>query len=216
MLAVSFVCRAAGALVKLALILAAGAMAGTMAGEKQTQSDPLREPRTNMFIAALLEWGAGSASVTVRNLSESGALVEGAAMPPTDAEVRLVRGSLSAAGTVAWVTERRCGLRLEGPVPVALWMAKPGNVGQAEIDAAVRRIKAGQAVTPLPNVTVPGSLLASEPDLTASIRALEAQLAAVSDELASDPETVVRHSTQLQTLDLMAQGLARLREGVGR
>jgi len=187
-----------------------------MAGEKQTQSDPLREPRTNMFIAALLEWGAGSASVTVRNLSESGALVEGAAMPPTGAEVRLVRGSLSAAGTVAWVTERRCGLRLEGPVPVALWMAKPGNVGQAEIDAAVRRIKAGQAAaTPLPNFAVPGSSLASEPDLAASIRALEAQLAAVSDELASAPETIVRHPEQLQTLDLLAQGLARLRGRVG-
>lgn len=176
------------------------------------RAEPHRDPRTKMFIAALLEWDAGSTPVTVRNLSEHGALVEGAGLPPTGAAVRLVRGTLSAAGVVAWASARRCGLRVSELIAVAPWMAKPVNVAQAEIDAAVRRIKAGQlmppgaALAPLP---------AGEPDLAASIRALEAQLATVSDELASTPETIARHPEQLQTLDLLPQGLARLRGRVG-
>lgn len=184
------------------------AIASGEAGRAESQ----REPRTNMFIAALLEWDAGSTPVTVRNLSEHGALVEGAGLPPTGTTVRLVRGALSAAGAVAWANERRCGLRLEGLVAVAPWMAKPGNARQTEIDAAVRRIRAG-------HIMPPGAALASspvsEPDFAVSIRALEAQLAAVSDEFASTPETIARHPEQLQTLDLLAQGLARLRERVG-
>ncbi|GAC1582021.1 MAG: hypothetical protein NVS3B5_16300 [Sphingomicrobium sp.] len=54
----------------------------------------------------------------------------------------------------------------------------------------------------------------AKPSLEASIRELEAQLAEVSDELASASETVARHAEQLQTLDLLAQGLARLRAQV--
>ena len=178
-------------------------------GEQGAAHEPARAARTNLFIAAVLEWGGGSAPVTVRNLSETGALIEGAVLPLAGIDVRLVRGSLVAAGTVAWAKDRRCGLTLSDPVPVALWMAKPGNVGQAEIDAAVRRIKAGQAIAALPPTAAP------DQDLAASIRALEAQLDAVSEELASDSETVARHAEQLQTLDLLAQGLARLRGQVG-
>lgn len=176
------------------------------------RAEPQREPRTNMFIAALLEWDAGSTPVTVRNLSDHGAMAEGAGLPPTGTTVRLVRGTLSAVGVVAWASERRCGLRIQELVAVAKWLAKPVNAAQAEIDAAVRRIKAGQSMPP---ASVIASSPASEPDLAASIRALEAQLAAVSDELASSPETIARHMEQLQTLDLLAQGLARLRGRVG-
>jgi len=172
--------------------------------------EPPRAARTNLFIAAVLEIGTASLPVTVRNLSESGALIEGAALPPEGTHVRLVRGSLAAAGKVAWLRERRCGLRLTDPVPIALWMAKPGNVGQAEIDAAVRQIKAGK-----PLAEPPAAEPTAAPDLVATISELEAQLAAVSDDLASAPETVARHAGQLQTLDLLAQGLVRLRLLVG-
>jgi len=86
-------------------------------------------------------------------------------------------------------------------------MAKPPNVRQEEVDAAVGRIKAGQALAAAPHP--PKTAIAAH--FAASIGALEAQLAAVSDDLASNPKTVAPHADQLQALDLLAQGLARLR-----
>ncbi len=136
--------------------------------------EPPRAARTNLFIAAVLEIGSASLPVTARNLSESGALIEGQALPPAGSAIRLVRGSLAAAGSMAWVHDRRGGLKLTDPIPIALWMAKPGNVGQADIDAAVRRIKAGQAVA------APAVSPAAVPSLADSLRELEQLLAAVS------------------------------------
>ncbi|MEO5640860.1 MAG: hypothetical protein ABIQ98_03730 [Sphingomicrobium sp.] len=188
--------------------------------------DELREARTNLFIAAVLQWSGGSSAVTVRNLSASGALVEAGSLPPAGSVVRLVRGTLAASGTVAWSEARRCGIRLDGTVVIALWMAKPCNLRQAEIDEAVRRIKAGGslsgggaavapavAVAPAGAAAAPGSDQRSAPDasLADRVRALEALLVAVSDDLAADPATVARHAGELQKLDLLAQGLARLR-----
>jgi hypothetical protein len=178
-------------------------------GEQQAGRDDPRDPRTNLFIAAVLEADGASLPVTVRNLSDYGALVEGPALPALGTAVRLLRGSLHAAGTVAWSSGRRCGLRLTDPVPVALWMAKPGNVAQAEIDAAVRALRAGRAAPSPPEADT-----VAAPELSVKIRDLEALLDTVSDDLAAAPETVARHSAQLQSLDLLAQGLAKLRASV--
>ncbi|MEO6248672.1 MAG: hypothetical protein ABIO85_08865 [Sphingomicrobium sp.] len=173
--------------------------------------EPVRARRTNLFISAVLHVGATTIPVTIRNLSAHGALVEGTTLPPVGTEVRLVRGSLGSVGAAMWVSERRCGLSLEGPIAAEQWLAKPGNLGQAEIDAAVQRIKAGQVPVP----TTLAIALLGDSDLPASVRTLEAQLAAVSDALASSPETIARHGAELQSLDLLAQRLARLRRQVG-
>lgn len=179
-----------------------------LGGANRARSEAPRLPRTNMFIAAVIEFGGCSLPVTIRNLSVDGALVEGPGLPNAGTSVRLVRGSLSAAADVVWGGGQRCGLRLRNPVTVAHWMARPGTVRQVEVDLAVRRLKDGH----LP----PASPAAGPtPSLEASIQELEAQLAAISDALASAPETIARHPEQLQLLDLMAQGLARLRRRVG-
>ena len=194
--------------------------AGHGCGEQHVAArDVAREARTNMFITALLEWNGGSSPVTVRNLSASGALVEAGSLPPIPlaegSTVRLVRGGLAASGTAVWCDGRRCGIRLDGTVAVALWMAKPGNVTQAEIDEAVRQFKAGGAVplggAALASAPTTEQVSARQTSLAERVRELEALLLAVSDDLAADPATVARHAGELQKLDLLAQGLARLR-----
>lgn len=213
--------------------------AGSDPGVGSDPEEAVRTPRTNMFIAAVVEWSGATHPVTIRNLSLDGALIEGATMPPVETTVRLVRGALSASGTVAWASERRCGLRLDSGIAVALWMAKPGNLRQVEIDLAIRQIKAGAPIafpaqlvafpappvadpvatapalldpTPLSPTLTPPPTPAPRPPLTAQVAEFEAMLAAVSDALASDPATVARHLIPLQTLDLLAQKLARLKD----
>ena len=175
------------------------------------QIQPHRAVRTNMFIAALLRWDGCSAPVTVRNMSPGGALVEGATLPPPGTFATLCRGSLSVSGNVAWSNERRCGLHLTGMLDVAGWMARPDNTGQAQIDRAVQQYKSG--VGPLTTVPppLPAPPLSCGAQQVAQIRALEQLVADLSEALASDPETIIRHGAALQKLDLLAQGLERLR-----
>ncbi|GAC1582018.1 MAG: hypothetical protein NVS3B5_16290 [Sphingomicrobium sp.] len=55
---------------------------GSIGAEPVPETAPERAARTNLFIATVLEWDGSSAPVTLRNLSETGALIEDAVMPP--------------------------------------------------------------------------------------------------------------------------------------
>lgn len=177
----------------------------------QGQVKPHRDMRTNMFIAALLQWGGGSTPVTVRNMSPAGALLEGATLPPPGTPATLTRGSLSASGKVAWTSERRCGLHLTGLLDVACWMARPGNSRQAEIDRAVQHVKAGGDCLTAAPPPLPAPPFSCGAQQLAHIKVLEQLVADLGEALISDPETIIRHSAALQKLDLLAQGLERLR-----
>ena len=64
-----------------------------MIAEVAEEFDVRREPRTNMFVMATIYADTGSAPVKVRNLSSTGALIEGEVLPPLGATVRLRRAA---------------------------------------------------------------------------------------------------------------------------
>ena len=107
------------------------------------EADPRSDPRSHVFLMAVLATGATSHPVRVRNLSAQGALLEGGDLPPENATVSLKRGSLTAAGKVAWARGRHCGIRFIGPIAVAEWVDRAGVVGQQRIDAAVAEFRNG-------------------------------------------------------------------------
>ena len=176
----------------------------------QQERDAVRDPRTNMFMAAVLHWAGRSAPVTLRNLSPTGALVEGAVLPMAGELIHLVRGTLCADGNVAWSVGRRCGVRLGHLIDVAKWMAPPGKSQPTPIGLTA---EAGRHLAIPPPVPSPMSR-SIEPSPARLLRDLERLLLDVSNDLASDSATVARHGTQLQKLDLIAQGLVRLRGSV--
>ena len=75
--------------------------------------------RSNIFLLATLAARGGSWPVRIRNLSPTGALIEGGMILPQCAPVRLVRGSLTIAGTVMWHNRARAGIRFDGEIDVA-------------------------------------------------------------------------------------------------
>ena len=61
--------------------------------------------------------------VRIRNLSETGALIEGASLPGGRCPGP-VRGDLQVAATIAWSGGGRCGVRFDRPTPVRMdWQA---------------------------------------------------------------------------------------------
>src|SRR5690606_7676700 len=109
------------------------------------------DPRSNIFVAAVLNHDGASTPVRVRNMSRSGALVECAAPPAVQSAVRLCRGSLSVRGSVVWLSGERAGVRFDADVDVAAWLPK-GNrpEGQDQVDAIVHayRSQGGVGIHP--------------------------------------------------------------------
>jgi hypothetical protein len=167
------------------------------------------DPRTNMFLGAVIRGDGLSVPVKVRNMSVTGALVEGAILPEQCAEVELVRGSLVVSATVAWCSHGRGGLRFSSLVCVRDWLAPQANGAQQRIDETVRVLKLGAVPMPhrsgsqVETTSGPRSVELGE-DLLSVMRLVET----LCDDLSSDDEIVIRHGEKLQNIDIALQTIA--------
>src|SRR4051812_20135059 len=103
--------------------------------------DSRGESRTSIYLAAVLYCDGISSAVKIRNISATGALLEGEGLPAAGALVQLIRGGLIAHGLVAWSDSGRCGLRFSGTIDVPHW--RMINSDQQRVDEVVRLVKAG-------------------------------------------------------------------------
>lgn len=167
-------------------------------------------PRTNMFIAAILQGASGACPVRIRNMSRNGALIEGLAMPPQGLVVALVRGQLRATGEIAWRVGDRCGVRLYSTIAVTEWLANSANRQQGQIDRIVAEIKGGLAGSPA--ASAPSPMLPV--DVREDIDLLRLLLEAMGDDLTGAPATLIRHAATLQHLDIAGQMLDALKQAL--
>ncbi|MET1112736.1 MAG: PilZ domain-containing protein [Allosphingosinicella sp.] len=179
-------------------------------------------PRTNLLLAATAEVGGRSLPVRIRNLSETGAMVEGAGLPEAGLPLVLMRGDLQVAATVAWAAGGRRGVRFAGPTPVNEWTGgKPrpidctGLRDQRRVDAiqaearadppALRSLRASETpAAPPPPPTDLDNRLAEE------LGYVQRLLEGLGDELIADLLLIQRHGKSLQSLDLVGQILGHV------
>lgn len=180
--------------------------------ENERSADARTAPRSNMYIAGILCWAGSSTPAKIRNMSGSGALIEAAIIPAKNMPVRLVRGSLSAEGRVAWVEEGRCGLHFDAHISVRDWMAPARNSEQSRVDQTVAMLKAG--TLPLhesrreKESESAGDAHALEDQLAPDLREVCRLLEILGSELSGDDDVVRRHESALQSLDIAAQTIA--------
>ena len=137
------------------------------------------QSRANVFLSASMVVGTASLPVRVRNLSARGAFIDGGSLPPPGEAVRLVRGSLSADGEIAWAADGHAGVRFAGEIDVAEWVKRVGHVGQQRVDEAVvsiRRNEAPAPVWPLPSLDWIAAVLDSICERLAASSALTVEL----------------------------------------
>lgn len=167
--------------------------------------------RTNMFVMAAMSVGLISGPVKIRNLSTSGALIEGSSLPEVGTEVTLRRGKSAASGRVVWSSNGKAGIQMGNHVQVADWMPS-GLTHQNSIDHLVEMVKketqTSFGTTPASTAHVSRSELLSLADAISSL----------ADLLAEQEDLIMRFSSNLQTLDLASQVLRKLaieRENLG-
>jgi hypothetical protein len=183
-----------------------------------------RAPRKNLFLAGLIESGSLKAQVRIRNMSENGAMLEGAALPVAGSLLILKRGELEIGGTVAWSNAGRCGVRLDGMVHLDDWVAgkrlpAKGTAlsGQSKVDsiqAAIRLERLGEPSSEEGEpATGPVALFGKEDlhhRIGREIATIQRTLVANVDALSDDPLMLARYSSQLQALQSASELLDHL------
>ena len=163
-----------------------------------------------MFVMATIYAGDMSAPVKIRDLSPTGALIEGVQIPPVKSKVSLRRGILHTEGEIIWSRGGRAGMKFDAAVTVSHWL--PGGealVEQERVDAIFHGT--GQSELTAEPVT-----LLSHPVTAAEIKEVKAELETLADALAEDTDVLMRHSKQMQALDLAGQLLERLADATSR
>ena len=162
------------------------------------------QSRTHLFVAATLYADAGSSPVTIRNMSQSGALIEAAVLPDVGERVRLKRGNLEATGWITWRVARKAGVRLEAAVYVSDWMSRQGSAGQERVDTLVSIVRNDGSAPFLPPAEPIGRV-----SIEAELRQLRLELAALETALLKDVIMVATHP-EIQTLDISVQRIDRI------
>jgi hypothetical protein len=179
-------------------------------------------PRTNLLLAATADVNGRSLPVRIRNLSETGAMVEGAGLPDAGTPLVLLRGDLQVAATVAWAAGGRRGVRFAGPTPVNEWTGgKPraidctGLRDQRRVDAIQVEARAdamlGRALRSRSEAAAPPAALPQlDQRLADELGYVQRLLEGLGDELIADLLLIQRHGKSLQSLDLVGQILGHV------
>lgn len=186
--------------------------------DRMTASDELRrDPRKALLVAAELIAAGVSAAVKIRNLSTKGALVEADNLPSAGTALRLVRGPLSADGTMSWSTGGRGGIAFTAPIAVEDWVRGKLPPHQARVDALIEEIrKSGREPQSLAASALKPTLEQSDVAVGEDLRALAGLIAALEDALIDDPHVIARHGDALQKIDEAQQRIAALVRRINR
>ena len=158
--------------------------------------------RSRVMLAATLLARGLACNVRIRNVSETGALLEGDVLPDVGTQLILQRGEHEMNATVMWVRGGRCGVRFADLVTVSDWA---GVQPAAQADAL-----------PLPSSLLP-QLAVSDPSDAMLPRRIGEEIAyvqrlidSIGNELVANPVFVNRYQRALQNFDLASQILGHL------
>jgi len=164
------------------------------------------EARSNIFVDATIASDGMCGPIRIRNLSSVGALIEGQKVPSEGSRVRLSRGDLRIAGTIAWQNGERAGVCFDSVVSVPEWLPRSRRGQQQRIDKVVHALKSS-APGPAGSVVLP---VQSPMDLRTELLGLEHSLRRIAEDLAHDIAMCELHLHDVQLIDIAAQTLARV------
>lgn len=171
------------------------------------QDDPRSDPRSNVFLTAVLCAGGAQTNVRIRNLSAHGALLEGPDLPAEGTVVQIRRGSLSVAGDIAWSREQHCGVQFGSIIQVGAWIERAGPIGQQRIDAAIADFRRQPTRPMLSFAVLPGDLRRSD------INSLSAEILRICERMVCMPELSVEIAEQILKIEAAARAIEALGDG---
>lgn len=84
--------------------------------DQSTAAQNRRSRRSPVLLAATIEVCGARLAVKLRNLSEDGALIEGASLPPEGCETVFERNDMRLTGRIVWVEGKYAGIAFDRPL----------------------------------------------------------------------------------------------------
>lgn len=184
-----------------------------------TAGQVARAPRKNLMLAATIESGTLQATVRIRNLSQSGAMLDGGALPNIGTKLVLRRAVIEMPATVVWQAGSRCGIQFEATsISVDEWVAGlltpsfNGYKGQQRVDAIQQAVREGASLPAEPEAPAPAGPDKDAVDARVAEEILYVQrlLDSLGEDLVEDPILLQRHARALQNLDRASQVLEQI------
>ena len=168
-------------------------------------------PRVRVMMAAEVRASGLSAPVRIRNLSGSGALLEGDQLPEAGALIVLARNKLAADADVVWKRGARCGVRFRDRVVVDTWRG-------VEASAPSPHLRVVENEPQTASISAPDLLGHSDALIKGELNKrvgeelayLQRLIEGIGNELVSNPLIVHRHGATLQQFDRATQILGHL------
>lgn len=180
-------------------------------------ADP-RAVRKNLLLSATIKVGALRAPVRIRNLSESGAMIDGAALPEAGTALVLRRLEVEIGARAVWRRAGRCGITFDGTVSVEDWVSgirppyRSPDSDAAHVEEIETGIPGGAKLLPengpASNVQIDSELI--ERRIAEELVYVGRLLDAVGEEFTNDPIILQRHDRALQNIHAASQILAHL------
>lgn len=183
----------------------------------ETITDARLNPRTNTMLAASLEFDGEQHPVFVRNLSVTGALVEGRMLPLAGDRVVLYRDQHRVPATVIWASGNRCGLSFSAQVALDAMIKRPrpgatasSTPHQARIDAIQRALRENRPVPAFDETETVVGASAIGKRLGDEIGYAQRLIETVNDTLSGDAYVLSRYGVILQQIDEAEQLLRKI------
>ncbi len=171
-------------------------------------------PRTFLMLAATVRCAIGVFPVRIRNVSDTGALIEGDGLPGEGERVNLSRGETEADGVIAWAAGFRRGLHFDHPMGVAGWRTgKPvaSVPGQGRVDMIQAAARAGRGPEQLRQPPAEERWIGDlDNRMGEELAFVQRLIESLGDQLVTDPAILHRHAQALQNIDLASQILGHL------
>jgi hypothetical protein len=182
-----------------------------------TLSEARSHARTNTMLAATLEFDGEQYPVSVRNLSETGAMVDGRELPLEGQSVVLHRDDYRIPAEVVWSAGHRCGLSFGVHVAVDRMIKRPkagvapaASSHQARVDAIQRALRENRAVPSFHETEALVGAAAIGKRLVDEVGYAYRLVERVGEALATDGYVLTRYAVVLQQLDEAEQLLRKL------
>ena len=164
-------------------------------------ADPRLDERSNVFLSATVNNASGSYAVRIRNISKTGAMLDGAELPGEGERVNLQRGSLAVDAEIAWQSGNFRGARFESAIDVDAWIRRVGHAGQQRVDKAVAALKVGLAAA---------AATLGEPAEAKSVEELCDDLLRVCEHMSASPDLTVEIGEDVLKVESIALSLKKL------
>lgn len=165
--------------------------------------------RLNMFVNAVLCTSSGSAAVRIRNISATGAMINGKIPADKDERVRLSRGSVAVNGRLVWKRDDKAGMEFFSTLTPDAWLPTE-HAGQQYVDKIVENIRTRGGSKDLE-----AESLGKGPRMLRTFSGVCASVQQVAEALADDPYVLDRHSASIQLLLLAIHDINELRSDSG-